>query len=174
MKQSGCFSSFLLGFERILKWLKIFRFLRILIKFLRFNKLIRTKLVVHKKVDQTTTNQNRFRYKKQLSESNLKDIMVKNSSPDSLNRYNSDLQLLKNLEESILEFIDIKSNYLIDCILCGKFYIVYIDLKRLQLVELCPIDQFKQTNEFDQLDKMTELDETVDKSKSTDQIKNEN
>ena len=64
-----------------------------------------------------------------------------------MNRYNSNLNLLKSLEESILDFIDLKSNYVIDCILCGKCYIVYIDLENVKLVELCSIRTLEIEND---------------------------
>lgn len=81
-------------------------------------------------------DEKRFKYKKQLSDSNLNFIgRISSLSPKkaNLNRFNSDLNLFKNLDNPLL--MNLKTNYLIDCILCGRSYLVSLDLEKLQLDE---------------------------------------
>lgn len=111
--------------------------------------------------DFTATN----RLKKQLSDSDLKALEVlrdltgqrdlvnlsdldekKQTIVDrrpALRRTKSDLQLTK-AEASDLDF-NCPPNYLVDCIQCGRYYIVavQIDLDKVDLVEICLSDDLK-------------------------------
>ena len=152
-------------FFRIFRVFRTFRISRI-VQCFKSNRLTKRKSDPKSKATDCPSDENRFKYKKQLSDSNLKDITRKGGSAfGRLNRYNSDLMLLRSVEDTILDFkdfIDLTSNYLIDCILCGKSYIVYLDLEKIQLVELCSVDDL-EIDRLDEHPKDNKTDATIKK-----------
>ena len=98
---------------------------------------------------------NRLLLKKQLSDSDLQALEILRDLVSQRNSVNlcesfekpvaygrSALRRTKS-EQQLTETTDYLSNYLVDCVLCGRCFVVDIDLSKASLVEICLLDDLK-------------------------------
>lgn len=103
---------------------------------------------------------NTLKLEKQLSDSDLKALEIlrdlanqrdlanfndlderKRATPVlGLRRTKSDQQLPKG--DEVLDELS-RSNYLVDCVQCGRYFVVEIDLNKVNLIEICVLDDLK-------------------------------
>lgn len=82
-----------------------------------------------------------FGHRDLVTQRNLANFNEKHSSPvHRLRRTKSDQQLTKANETFDS---DHPSNYLVDCVQCGRYFVVDIDPNKVNLIEICLLDDMK-------------------------------